>query len=427
MTKPSVPSLANTMAAPGLMPIPRPAPSRGRLDAIDILRGIVMIIMMLDHTRDFVNAEAFQFDPTDLTKTTGALFFTRWITHFCAPIFVFLAGTSVYLQRMHGKPLPELSTFLVKRGFWLIVLEFTIVKFAMWFNVIPTYLATLQVIWAIGVSMIVLAALITLPLWVSGTFGVAMIALHNLLDGIQVPGWGGPDSPVPSATAKLWILLHQGGPMPVAGWPSPVVFIVYALIPWIGVMAVGYAFGRIYEWDWPRRRKFLVQLGTGCIVGFIVIRLINGYGDPAHWASQSRPAMTVASFFNVTKYPASLAFLLMTLGPGFLALAAFERWRGDSKLRDIFVTYGRVPLFFYILQWIIAHAAAVVLSLAAGKSVAHLFRNPPDIYTTAPKDAGFSLWVTYGAWIGGVVLLYPLCKWYGGVKARRKNEWLSYL
>jgi uncharacterized membrane protein len=423
-TRPSVPSLNDTMSRPAFLPkfeLPRP----GRLDSVDVLRGLVMIIMMLDHTRDFVNAEAFQFDPTDLAKTNGFLFFTRWITHFCAPVFVFLAGTSVYLQKMRGKPVRELSKFLVKRGLWLILLELTVVKFAMWFNVIPTYLATLQVIWVIGVSLIVLAGLVRLPLWVAGLFGVAMIVLHNLTDGIQVPAWTGP-GPAPSATAKLWIVLHQGGPMPVAGWPSPVVLVLYALIPWVGVAAAGYAFGRVYEWPSEKRRKLLVQLGAGCIAAFVALRTINLYGDPSHWSSQSRTAMTIASFFNVTKYPPSLLFLLMTLGPGILALAAFESWRRDSRIKRILATYGRVPLFYYIMQWITAHGAAVLLGLLAGKSVGYLFMNPPDIYTKAPRDAGFPLWATWLVWLVGVALLYPLCKWYGGVKARRKDWWISY-
>lgn len=427
MTTPPVPSLANTMAVPSFRPTPPPAAQSPRLDSVDLLRGIVMVIMMLDHTRDLVNAQAFQFDPTDVTRTSVALFFTRWITHFCAPVFVFLAGTSAYLQRMRGKPLGELSMFLVKRGFWLIVLEFTVVKFAMWFNIIPTYLATLQVIWVIGVSMIVLAALVRLPVWVSGAFGVAMITTHNLFDGVQVAGWIGPDSPAPSAAAKLWIVLHQGGPMPVAGWPSPVVLALYPLIPWIGVMAAGYAFGKIYEWDSPRRRRFLVQLGGACVTAFVAMRLINHYGDPSPWASQSSLAKTYISFYNVTKYPPSLLFLLMTLGPAFLALAAFERSTGTSKVRTVFVTYGRVPLFFYVLQWVTAHGMAVLLSLVAGKSVAYLFMNPPDIFTNAPKDAGFPLWTTYLAWLVGVAALYPLCRWFAGVKSRRRDWWISYL
>jgi len=415
------------MAAPRVPPVPRPAPARARLDAIDILRGLVMVLMVLDHTRNYLSAGAFQFDPTDITKTTGAIFFTRWITHFCAPIFVFLAGTSVYLQRMRGKPVSELSRFLVKRGFWLIVLEFTIVKFAMWFNVVPTYLATLQIIWVIGVSMIVLAALVRLPLWVSGAFGVALITLHNALDGITVKAWTGPADPVPPLLGKLWMVFHQGGVFPVAGFPSPVLYALYPLIPWIGVMAVGYAFGKIYEWDWKRRRKLLVQVGAGCVAAFVALRVFNAYGDPSPWAAQPRTLMTIVSFFNTTKYPASLLFLLMTLGPGLLALAAFERWKTGSRLRNVLVTFGRVPLFYYILQWITAHALAIALSLAAGKSVAYLFRNPPDSFTTAPKDAGFALWVTWAVWLAGVALLYPLCKWYAGVKARRKDWWLSYL
>jgi uncharacterized membrane protein len=425
MTTPSVPSLANTLVRPAFKSAAAAAGST-RLDSIDILRGLVMILMMLDHTRDFLNADTFKFDPTDVTQTTGILFFTRWITHFCAPIFVFLAGVSVYLQRMRGKPAGELSRFLIKRGFWLIVLEFTVVKFAMWFNVNPAYLATLQVIWVIGVGMILLAGLIRLPLWVSAVFGVAMIVLHNLTDNVIVAGWNGPGSPVPPAMNKLWIILHQGGPIPVADGPTPNVLVLYALIPWIGVMAAGYAFGAVYEWEADRRRRLLVQLGAACITAFLVLRAVDQYGDAVHWSAQPRMAMTIASFLNVTKYPPSLLFLLMTLGPGFLALAAFERWKNDSRPRAVLVTFGRVPLFFYVMQWITSHGAAVVLGMLAGKSVAYLFRNPPEFFTTAPRDAGFPLWVTWAAWIAGVALLYPLCRWYAGVKARRKDWWISY-
>lgn len=428
-TTSSVPSLEPTLehrslnrSTPGAR-----ATSGARLEAIDVLRGLVMIIMMLDHTRDFVHAPAVHgVDPTNLAQTTGPIFFTRWITHFCAPLFVFLAGTSIYLQKLRGKPVGQLSSFLLKRGFWLIFLELTLVKFAMWFNVIPTYLATLQVIWAIGVSMIVMAALVRFPTWIVGAIGVAIIALHNLTDGIRVTPWTGPNDPVPSATAKLWILLHQGGPMPVAGWPSPVVMVIYSLIPWIGVMAAGYAFGRVYELDWERRRKLLIQVGAGCLLAFFTLRIINLYGDPVPWATQSRMAMTIASFFNVNKYPASLMFLLMTLGTGVLALAALEGWQAESRAKRVLLDFGRVPLFYYLLQWTTAHAIAVVLGLLTGKSVAYLFMNPPDVYTNAPKDAGFSLAVTWMAWATGVILLYPLCRWYAGVKARRKDWWISY-
>ncbi|MEO5567653.1 MAG: heparan-alpha-glucosaminide N-acetyltransferase domain-containing protein [Gemmatimonadaceae bacterium] len=399
-------------------------PTRPRLDALDVLRGIVMIIMMIDHTRDFVNAQNFQFDPTDVTRTTVPLFFTRWITHFCAPLFVFLAGTSIYLQKMRGKS--GLSSFLIKRGIWLVVLELTLLKVVIWFNLAGTFTWLLQVIWVIGIGMIVMAGLVRLPTWVSGVAGAGMIALHNLTDGIRTPGWAGPTGRDLSAGGKLWILLHQGGPMPIASSAGPVVLVLYSLIPWVGVVAAGYAFGRIYELDWERRRKLLVQIGTGCVLAFLTLRLANIYGDPSRWASQPTTAMTIVSFFNVSKYPASLLFLLMTIGPGLLALAAFEGWRAESRIKAFFMTFGRVPLFYYMLQWIWAHGMAVVLAAVTGKEVAYLFRGLPDMYTGAPRDAGFSLVITWLVWLVGVFALYPLCKWYAGVKARRKDWWISY-
>ena len=425
MTTPYVPSLQHTSDHPPFTPqAPAPPSSRVRLDAIDILRGIVMIIMMIDHTRDFVNAQGFQFDPTDVTRTTVPLFFTRWITHFCAPIFVFLSGASIYLQKMRGKP--DLSSFLLKRGLWLIVLELTVLKVVIWFGLSGTFLWLLQVIWVIGVGMILMAGLSRLPVWVSGVIGVAMIALHNLTDGLRVGGWQGPTGPDLGVGAKLWILLHQGGPLPLGASSGPVALVLYALIPWVGVMAAGYAFGKIYELDWDRRRKLLVQMGAGCILAFVALRYMNIYGDPARWSSQPKTAMTLVSFFNVTKYPPSLIFLMMTLGPGMLALAAFERWTAESRIKSFFMTFGRVPLFYYMLQWIWAHTAAIVLALLAGKEIAYLFRGLPDLYASAPKDAGFSLGVTWLVWLAGVFALYPLCRWYAGVKTRRKDWWISY-
>jgi uncharacterized membrane protein len=425
MTTPYVPSLQHTTSHPHFT---RPAslemPGRTRLDAIDILRGIVMIIMMIDHTRDFVNAQGFDFDPADVTRTTVPLFFTRWITHFCAPIFVFLSGVSIYLQQMRGKT--DLSSFLLKRGLWLVLLELTLLRVVIWFSLDGTFKFLLQVIWVIGVGMIVMAGLSRLPAWVSGAIGVAMIAFHNLTDGIRVTGWQGPLGPDLGIGAKLWILFHQGGPLPLGDSSGPVGLVLYALIPWIGVMAAGYAFGRIYELDGERRRRVLVQIGAGCILAFFALRIANVYGDPARWSSQPTTAMTIVSFFNVTKYPPSLLFLLMTLGPGLLALAAFEGWRADSRVKSFFATFGRVPLFYYMLQWIWAHGAAIVLALIAGKEVAYLFRGLPNMYESAPPDAGFSLGVTWLVWLVGVFALYPLCRWYSGVKSRRKDWWISY-
>jgi uncharacterized membrane protein len=415
-------------------------PGRSRIDSIDLLRGIVMVIMMLDHTRDFVHYLALQgFDPTDLQHSSVKLFFTRWITHFCAPIFVFLAGTGTYLQLARGKSKRELSRFLVTRGFWLIVLEFTAVRCGAFFNFDYRFLGAAQVIWVIGVSMIVLAGLIHLPVRIVAGFGILMIALHNLLDRFHVQGWQGPDSAVPSYWAKLFMILHQGfEPFPVLGWPSPVVFVLYPLIPWIGVMAVGYAFGALYQLEANLRRRLFLGMGVACTMLFFLMRAIDMYGDPFHWSRQATPAMTIVSFFNVTKYPPSLLFLLMTLGPAMLALAWFEsinRLRGepalrvgslDSRVRSFFVTFGRVPLFFYLLQWPTAHLMSVLVHAVAGKPIRWMFGSQIGL-AGPPPGVGFNLAVVYACWIAGVLLLYPLCKWFAGVKARRRDWWLSYL
>jgi len=421
-----------------------------RIDSIDLLRGIIMVVMMLDHTRDFVHSASFQFDPTDLSRTNVALFFTRWITHYCAPIFVFLAGTGAYLQFARGKSKKDLSRFLITRGLWLIVLEFTLVRLGATFSVDYRFLGMMQVIWVIGVSMIVLAALIHLPLRVIAVFGVAMIALHNLLDRerFHVQGWHGPGTAVPSYSAKLFIILHQPfEAFPIVGWPSPAVFVLYPLIPWVGVMAAGYAFGVIYQWDTAWRRRLLLMLGSAATVLFIVVRAINRYGDAAPWSQQGSILFTVLSFLNTTKYPPSLLFLLMTLGPAMLALAVFES--SDSpprsiavadnakpsltvellprrRLRNFFVTFGRVPLFFYLLQWPTAHLIAVIVHAAAGKPWRWMFGSLIGV-EQPPPGVGFNLAVVYACWFVGVLLLYPLCKWFAGVKARRRDWWLSYL
>jgi uncharacterized membrane protein len=417
------------------MTLPEPAiAGRSRIDSIDLLRGIVMVIMMLDHTRDFVHSGGFLFDPTDLTKTTVAIFLTRWITHYCAPIFVFLAGTGAYLQLARGKSKRDLSKFLLSRGLWLVVLELTVVRLGIFFSFDYRFLGFLQVIWAIGVSMIFLAALIHLPLKVVAGFGIAMIALHNLLDRFQVTGWQGPGTPVPGFGAKLWMIAHQGfSVFPVLDFPSPIVIVVYPLIPWIGVMAVGYALGSLYQIDAQRRRRWLLWTGLTSTSLFIFIRALDVYGDPAHWSKQKNIVFTGLSFVNTTKYPPSLQFLLMTLGPALLMLWWFDLRAGSaqafgSRVRSIFVTFGRVPLFFYLLQWYTAHLIAVVLGLIAGQPVAWQFQSPIDKFANPPSaGVGFSLWVVYACWIAGVLLLYPLCKWFAALKARRRDWWLSYL
>jgi len=352
-------------------------------------------------------------------------------------VFVFLAGTGAYLQLARGKSKRELSRFLISRGFWLIVLEVTVVRAAAFFNLDPRFILFLQVIWVIGFSMIVLAALIHLPLKITAGFGLLMIAIHNFFDRYPATPWRGPQSPVPTWGAKLWMLLHQPGIFPIGPrFPSPLVFILYPLIPWIGVMAAGYALGALYSKDANVRKRWLLIIGSAATLSFIVIRAIDKYGEPQHWLRQRNIVFTILSFINTTKYPPSLDYLLMTLGPAIIALAFFESGRNTvtaaaqsagSWIRSFFVTFGRVPLFYYVLQWVTAHTIAVVLHTAFGKPVHWLFQTPVDWFSNPPKGNGFSLVVVYLSWIGGVLLLYPLCKWFAGVKARRSDWWLSYL
>ncbi|MBK6723027.1 MAG: DUF1624 domain-containing protein [Acidobacteria bacterium] len=390
-----------------------------RIYSIDLLRGIVMMIMLLDHTRDFVHTGGF--DPTDVTQTSVPLFFTRWITHYCAPTFVFLSGVSIYLQKMQGKTNGELSRFLWTRGLWLIFLEFTVIRFAMTFNFdYSSFIGMAQVIWVIGVSMIVMAALIYSPLRIVGLFGLAMIFLHNLTDGIAVPpeiAFGG--TPAPDLWQTLWMIIHQSGG--VYG-----IFFAYPLVPWIGVMAAGYAFGVVFGWEPERRRRVLLIVGVASTVLFVVVRYINIYGDLFPWSSQPNPTFTVLSFLNTTKYPPSLAFLLMTLGPAMIFLFLTDRIDGNAAWQRICITFGRVPMFFYILQWFMAHGMGVLLTFLFGRNVGAL-QSPHMSGTGAPPEHGFSLWVVYAAWLAGLVLLYPLCLWWGNLKKRNKHWALSYL
>jgi len=402
------------------------APAKARVDSIDLLRGLVMVIMLLDHTRDYIHNAVFQFPPEDPTQTNPALFFTRWITHFCAPTFVFLAGTGIYLQFARGKNKGELSKFLITRGLWLIFLEFSVVRLGAFFNVEPKFFMMMQVIWVIGLSMVLMAALIHLPLKVLAGLGLVMIALHNLLDGIRLRGFFFPNATI---LQKIWVILHQQGIFPIDGQNSPVVLMLYPLIPWVGVMAVGYAFGSIYQKSPAARKQLLLKIGLIAVGLFVVIRGINIYGDPQPWQWQVRGIVyTGLSFLNTSKYPPSLLYLLMTLGPSILALAFFEAGNAKppSGVRKFFVTFGRVPLFFYVLQWPTAHVISLILHASFGKPIWWLFKTPIDWNNIGP-DMGFNLGVVYLSWIAGVAFLYPLCKWFAGVKQRRKDWWMSYL
>lgn len=403
-----------------------------RIDSVDFLRGLVMVIMLIDHTREYVHSEAFHSTPTDLTKTNVALFLTRWITHVCAPTFVFLAGTSVYLQKLRGKSQSELSKFLLTRGLWLIFLEFTIIRFSLFFNFDYSFFGLAEVIWIFGVSMIILAALIYLPVRVIAALGIGMIALHNLLDRFAVsPAVSMAGTPAPDFLQSLWLFLHQPGFVPLTGGVK--LFVAYPLIPWVGVMAAGYALGAVYTWEAERRRNFLFKLGFVLTALFVVVRATNLYGDPQPWAAQESSVFTILSFLNTTKYPASLLFLLMTLGPTLMILSRADKMNVPDEqnenhfLTRVFITFGRVPLFYFVLQMFVAHLFGILLSLLAGKSVAFYFLNFPNSSTDAPPGAGFSLWVVYAAWFAGLVVLYPLCRWYGKIKQGRRGFPFSYI
>ncbi len=385
--------------------------SVSRLDSVDLLRGIIMVIMVLDHVRDYFTDA--RFDPTDLTQTSPALFLTRWITHFCAPVFVFLSGTGAFLSLARGKPKAELSRFLVTRGIWLIILELTLVQTGLSFTVDRSFMWT-QVIWALGWSMIVLAALIHLPVRAIAAFGITMIALHNLLDGINPAAFG--------TLRPLWMVLHQPGTIQLA--PNWTWFTLYPLIPWIGVMAAGYAFGAILLLEKERRNRILLRLGLSLAGAFIVIRLTNIYGDAQRWSAQKDAVFTVLSFLNVTKYPPSLLFLLMTLGPAIALLRALDR--EPNAVTRPFIVFGRVPLFFYLLQFPLAHALAIGVAHLRGEPTEWLYQTP--VFNYPPGYHGFGLAGVYFWWVVTALLLYPLCAWYAEYKRRHpEKRWLSYL
>ena len=398
---------------------PPPTATTWRVNSVDLLRGVVMVIMLLDHTREFVHRDILNFDAMDLTKTNVLLFFTRWITHFCAPVFVFLAGTGAFLQMARGKSKPELSKFLVKRGLWLILLEFTLIRVVVWFNLDFHFALELQVIWVIGVSMIALAALIRLPLRLIAVISIAIIALHNLLDAVRVDPMQGP-----GFRTSIWMALHQQGPI----FFTPTVYglALYPLIPWICVAPAGYAFGAFYQMEAERRRRILFRLGAALLLSFVLLRSVNVYGDPSRWGMQKNAIFTVLSFLNVSKYPPSLLFLLLTLGAAILALPWFERIE-KGRLSRIFITFGRVPLFFYVGQWITVHFLATLAGYLAGQPIAWLFVSPLNRPSPNPGNLGFSLWTVYVCWFLGLLLLFPLCRWFAEVKRRRKDWWLSYL
>lgn len=367
-----------------------------------------MAFMALDHVRDFLTNARFM--PEDLSRTTVALFLTRWITHFCAPTFLFLAGVGIALARERGKSPGQLSRFLITRGLWLILVEFTIVRVGWDFNFQFNNGILFIVLWALGICMIALAGLIHLPRVLIAIFALGLIATHNLCDGIHADRFG--------ALAPLWNFLHEPG---YINTPYLKGIVLYPLIPWVGVMAAGYLFGPMMTLPNPRRRRRLLLLGGTLTLAFIVIRAINRYGDPQPWAHLSSTVFTVLSFLNATKYPPSLLFLLMTLGPAIAALALFENARGP--IARVLITIGRVPFFFYLLHIYLAHSIGVLGGVLQGFGARQLTVD----FIRLPEGFGYGLGVIYPVWIGAVLLLYIPCRWFAGVKARRRDAWLSYL
>lgn len=384
-----------------------PAP-RARIESVDVLRGLIMIIMAIDHVRDYFGFPGA--DPTNPATTTYAMFFTRWITHFCAPVFFLLTGTGAYLA-LRKKSKGQLSGFLFTRGIWLIFLELVVVRCLGWQFNFDYRLIMLIVLWALGWSMIVLSALVYLPAWAVATFGLLMIATHNLFDSVQSDG-------------ILWFILHS--PNMLYSSERHTVFVLYPLVPWIGVTAAGYGLGQIYGWHSERRRKVLLPLGTGLTVAFIVLRAINYYGDPQHWSSQRSLAYTVLSFLNTTKYPPSLLYLLMTLGPAMLFLWAVDG--GTPRWLRPALTVGKVPMFYYLLHVPLIHLIALAVCYARYGQMHWMFEsnNLGQFPVTPPPGWGYSLPVIYLIWACVVLALYPLCRWFAALKQRRSDAWLSY-
>jgi|SRR5580658_7382450 uncharacterized membrane protein len=381
---------------------------RVRIESIDVVRGVIMILMALDHTRDFFGKPGL--NPTDLATTTIPLFFTRWITHFCAPVFFLLTGTGAYLS-LRKKSKRELSWFLFTRGLWLIFLEFVVVRCLGWQFNFDYHLVILNVLWVLGWSMITLSILVYLPAPIVATFGIVMIATHNLLDSVEFSN-------------PLWSILHEPGL--IVSRPGHSIFVAYALIPWVGVTAAGYGLGQIYSWPSKRRKAFLLPLGLGLTAVFLVLRGINVYGDPLPWSTQRSTAFTVLSFLNTNKYPPSLLYLLMTLGPALLFLWAVDA--GTPRWFRPALTIGKVPMFYYLLHIPLLHLLAVAVCYAKYGQVYWMFESPTprQFPITPPPGWGYSLPIIYLIWACVVLTLYPLCRWFAGLKQRRNDDWLSY-
>ena len=409
--------MADATTTAGPTPVPR---AGGRFESIDIIRGVVMVLMAIDHVRVYSGLPA--------GGPTAGIFFTRWVTHFCAPAFVFLAGTSAFL---YGRKHNDLPRFLFTRGVWLVLLELTVIRVAWTFNFDFGHYMLAGVIWVIGWSMILMAALVRLPLAVVGVFGLLVVAGHNIVD----PFLPRIMSALPeSGLAWLLKILYIGffaGPVELGAGGTQLT-VLYSIIPWVGVMAAGYGFGTIMAMDKDRRRRLCLGIGLSATALFLIIRGFNIYGDPRPWGAvppspDGRPAMpALFAFLNTSKYPASLSFLLMTLGPVIALFPLLDAARGI--LARWLMVFGRVPFFFYMLHIPLIHALALLVSvMRMGEASPWLFANHPMGNPPAPDGYAWSLALLYAVWIAAIVLLYFPCRWFAGLKARRSDWWLGYL
>ena len=389
-----------------------------RLTSIDMLRGLVLVIMVLDHARDDFVAGMVQNPMTD-PNVAPLLFFTRWITHFCAPVFVLLAGASAGLMTARKTP-RELGAFLLKRGLWLIFIEWFVVATAWSFapfgfaQANGLIVTPLQVIWAIGASMVVLAGLQFLGARLCLAIGLAIVLGHNLLDYVWPASAtrDGIDHP-------LWVALHAQ--MSVITGPYRIA-LAYPLLPWLGVMLCGFGIADVFRLEPAKRDAWLLRGGIALTLAFVVIRAINVYGDPHPWHVTERGALgTLMSFLNTEKYPPSLLFVLMTIGPAAILCSFAERMHGAIK--DTLVMFGRVPFAFYVAHLYLLHSLAIALGVIQGFDANQFF----VMAWAFPPGYGVPLIWLYPIWIGVIALLYPFCRWVAAVKARRSDWWLSYL
>ncbi len=397
-------------AVPGYEPYVAPAPAgvRGRIASLDIVRGAVMVLMAIDHVRVYAGVPP--------GGPTPGVFFTRWVTHFCAPIFIFLAGTAAYLYGQRGRSRNDLARFLLMRGLWLVLLELTLLRFGWTFNFDYAGFTLAGVIWAIGWSMVVLAGLVFLPPRIVGGIGVAIVLGHNALAPLLYRG---------DSSSPLLRVLYAGGgfELPGLGWN---VAILYVLLPWIGVMAAGYGFGAIMRLDAAARRRICFTLGAAAVALFVILRATNGYGDPQPWSQAAQRMPSWLAFLNTTKYPGSLQFVLMTLGPMLLVLPLLENARG--RVARWLEVFGKVPFFYYVLHIPLIHVVAVLVSLTrTPESTGWLFANHPLMPPDVPAGYMWSLPFLYLVTTLVVVALYFPCRWYARVKARSNNELLSLL